>query len=289
MIRVVSSLAIVVGLTSSANADDRIRIAILGLDVSGPSDFESTTIARNLTGGLRGQVRNAPRFQVAPNSNKELIDEKLATGCDSEALACMAKIGKKLGARVLLYGRIAKTHHNGVEGYQLTLHLLDAESQLATPYATWIPLADTTGSELDGWAAKVFLHATAGEAVAAVPLKEPRRALVPAKPGAGWRATSYVSTGAALVLGGAYVFAWQQKSTGNSDAGGWNRALTYTTGPLALAAAGLAIYATYKGFISSGEAAEHGVVGGPNRKRTRFAVTPIVSPDGAGATVRLDW
>lgn len=306
-------LGFVVGLASPAHAENRIKLAVLGLEVAGSVDFESTTIARNLTGSLRGQCKTASRYQVAPNSNTELIDEKVANSCDSEATACMAKIGTKLGARALLYGRIEKRQRDGLEGYQLALKLLDTESQIATPYATWIPLGDAGGSELDGWAAKAFRTVTETTA-APLLLKEARATpihITPTiKPSAGWRAASYASTGAALVLGGTYVYAWQQLQatsygklctedaaggfTANSHkhcgAGARNRGLTYTAGPLALAAAGLAIYATYKGFISSGESAERtNAVGSSRRKRTRFAVTPIVSPDGAGATVRLDW
>ena len=47
-------------------------------------------------------------YQLAPNADKELIDDKLVKQCDDEKPSCMQGIGKDLNADMLLYGRIEK-------------------------------------------------------------------------------------------------------------------------------------------------------------------------------------
>ena len=72
-----------------------------------------------------------------------------------------------------------------------------------------------------------------------------------------------------------------------------NTTLTYVTGLGMGVTAGLAIYAAYKGFISvkgdSGKESSQPIGKSTRKKPTRLTVTPVVSPDGAGATVRFDW
>jgi len=308
-VRLLLPLALVVAFTGRATAEDKAKIAILGIEVVGSIDIDSTTTARNVTSGLRAQVRTNKRFMLAPNSAKELIDEKVATGCETELADCMSKIGKKLGAPWLLYGKIEKKAKDAAPGYQLTLRLLDVEKKSATPWSEWIPLADTGGSELDTWSAKGFNSVTGTEDIAIV-VPDPVRPK-PAKSN-GWRTTAYISGAAAVVFTGIHVYAWRQLSptdggkkcfddangefiaptpadlVDDCEAGKRNKILTWTAGPLALAAGGLAIYATYKGFISKRESST-GTAGKSTRKRSRFAVTPVISPDGAGATVQFDW
>src|SRR5207249_3521260 len=49
-------------------------------------------------------------------------------------------------------------------------------------------------------------------------------------------------------------------------------------------------YFAYKGFISKSERAPAGATTGRRSKPPRnLVVTPVVTPDGAGATLRLDW
>src|SRR5215212_5659983 len=88
------------------------KIAILGLEVvvsGAKADPKDTQHAALLTEALRQRSRSgAGTFELAPNSNRELIDEKLAGNCDTEALVCMAPIGINLGADYLLYGRIVR-------------------------------------------------------------------------------------------------------------------------------------------------------------------------------------
>jgi hypothetical protein len=60
-------------------------------------------------------------------------------------------------------------------------------------------------------------------------------------------------------------------------------------GYTAAAVGGIALFAIYKGFIATKESPTQTTSGRSTRKKKQFAVTPIVSPEGGGATFRLDW
>jgi hypothetical protein len=45
----------------------------------------------------------------------------------------------------------------------------------------------------------------------------------------------------------------------------------------------------YMAFIRDRDHAETRTAGGGHRKRRELAITPVVTPDGGGATVRFDW
>src|SRR5690349_6728141 len=87
------------------------KIAVLGLEVApGPTgavDPEMTQVARDITKELRQRAQSgASPYVIAPNSNKELTDEKLLMSCDNEAASCMVVIGAGLATDLLLYGRV---------------------------------------------------------------------------------------------------------------------------------------------------------------------------------------
>src|SRR4051812_13481909 len=113
MTRVLSltCLVLVLALTTSA-AVAKPQIAVLGLEVIDPSGTptaQDTQVAKDLTDGLRGRAKaNTGQYQLAPGSDKELIDEKLLNNCDDEKPACMSAIGTQLTAAVLMYGRLQK-------------------------------------------------------------------------------------------------------------------------------------------------------------------------------------
>src|SRR5690606_39007245 len=114
-------LALLLLVLAGSSALARPKVAVLGLEVTGTIDQASTTVARELTEGLRSRARSGDGpYQLAPNSNRELIDEKLIKQCDDEAAACMAEIGQEVGADFLIYGRVAKEG----AGYRVTLHVL---------------------------------------------------------------------------------------------------------------------------------------------------------------------
>src|SRR5690348_12613709 len=81
------------------------QIAVLGVELQGnditPQDAQA---AAELTQGLRARAKaGTGPYQLAPGSDKELIDEKMLKGCDSEAPACMASIGGDVNADWLIY------------------------------------------------------------------------------------------------------------------------------------------------------------------------------------------
>src|SRR5689334_15444870 len=78
------------------------KVAVLGLEVSNPGggavDPKDAESAKKLTDELR---RNTGKYDLAPNSNRELQDEKVMGGCDREQPPCMAQIGDGLKAEYL--------------------------------------------------------------------------------------------------------------------------------------------------------------------------------------------
>ena len=121
------------------------KIAILGLEVFGAIDIAATDVARELTTALRSAAANGP-YAIAPNSDKELIDEKLMNDCPDEGRACMTKIGRALNADHLLYGRITRRSPSG--GYQVSLWLLNVNTGHLTSSTDFIPAAESSGTML---------------------------------------------------------------------------------------------------------------------------------------------
>jgi len=118
-----------IALTSSNALANKPTVAILGLEVVDPGgiDATSTSVAHDLTEGLRSRAKaGAGPYQLAIGSDKELIDEKLIHNCDTEAIACMAEIGKNLGANFLIYGRLEKKP----TGYAVTINLLNVDKRV---------------------------------------------------------------------------------------------------------------------------------------------------------------
>ena len=121
------------------------KVAVLGLEVTGAVDQAATTVARDLTEGLRASARagDGP-YSLAPNSERELIDEKLIKMCDDEAAVCMTEIGRDIGADVLVYGSLAKAGAT----YTVSLHVLDVTKQDVTEDVTVSVPATATTAEL---------------------------------------------------------------------------------------------------------------------------------------------
>jgi hypothetical protein len=106
------------------------KLAILGLEVApGPTGVVEpamTQVAKDITKELRQRAQSgASAYVVAPNSSKELTDEKLLMSCDSEARECMAMIGAGLAADAVLYGHVEKRG----EAYRVSLKLLDVKAK----------------------------------------------------------------------------------------------------------------------------------------------------------------
>jgi hypothetical protein len=146
-------------------ADKKEKIAILGLEVQGNRstiDAESTRVAQDLTVALRTRPKAAQGpYQWTPGSEKELFDEKVYGSCENEDKDCMAAIGKKLGADVLVYGRIERKQLAGQAGYQVSLKMLKVGTATMLPgWVEFIPLSETNGTKLQEWARKGYKKIT---------------------------------------------------------------------------------------------------------------------------------
>src|SRR5436190_420839 len=137
-------------------------IAVLGLEVvdaSGTPSAQDTQVAKDLSDGLRARAKaGTGQYQLAPGSDKELIDQKLLNNCDTEAAPCMAAIGNQLGAEVLMFGKIQK---EGKSSYQVTMKVLDVGSKKITKSSTdLIPVSEASGAALQRWAQKIYAKLT---------------------------------------------------------------------------------------------------------------------------------
>ena len=146
---------------ATAPALAKPMIAVLGLEVVDPSGTPSaqdTQVAKELTDGLRARAKaGTGTYQLAPGSDKELIDQKLLNNCDTEAAGCMSAIGNQLGAEVLMYGKLQKDS----KGYQVTLKVLDVGRKSVQKSSTdLIPVNESSGAPLQGWAKKIYAKLT---------------------------------------------------------------------------------------------------------------------------------
>jgi len=307
---VVLGLGAVLLLASTALADDKPKIAVLGLEVQatgGAPDQETTKIARNLTDGLRQRaLSGAGQYTMAPNSERELIDEKLMASCLDEAPKCMAQIGAGLKADFLLYGRVDKTKEKDCE-YRITLRLLDvAKATEPTSSKHCISATTATGNPKQ-WGEKTYAKvvgddsnstattsATTTTTVVTPPPSTPKKSN-------GWKKAAYVSTGVVIVAGlAAGVSALEVNSVGQGDecapkdqpqtkfACKHGNALSATSYAGLGVSIGAAVFTGVAWYMSSRSKERSTVAGKPAKKKT-FAVTPVVTPDGGGATVRFDW
>lgn len=139
---VLAALALFVA-SSDASAQSKPSVAVLGLEVIDDGtgiDPQTTELAKMLTQALReGTRQDVSPYRLAPNSDKELLEVKLLSGCANEARNCMAKIGRDLGADWLIYGKVEKRD----TGYQVTLKLLKVDTTAMERVTTEvIPFAD---------------------------------------------------------------------------------------------------------------------------------------------------
>ena len=130
-------------------AHDKRTIAVLGLE-----GWNGDAVPHELVNDLRDRAKvGSGSFQLAPASDKELVDEKLLHDCEAEAPACMAAIGNDIGADALIYGSITSQR----VGYEVTLKLFDVGHQRVERSSTHLIVAsDSQGPQLAGWAARLY-------------------------------------------------------------------------------------------------------------------------------------
>lgn len=161
------ALALVLIAAIAAPAFAKEKIGILGLEAAiGPNgalDEADTKVARELTDALRERPKQGlGKYSLVPD-RKELVDEKLMAGCNEEKPPCMAPIGAGMGANVLLFGKIEKGKNSaGVDGYTVTLKLIDVDKKIQTGIlqGEFLPLSETKGSQLVDWAVQRYKRIT---------------------------------------------------------------------------------------------------------------------------------
>jgi hypothetical protein len=131
-------LMLLAALTSVASA--KPKIAILGLEVIGSLDPEQVKTAKQLTIGLRERAgAGTGPYELVPNGDKELVDEKLMNNCGTEALICMAPIGISMRADYLMFGNMEKVD----KGYHITIKLIRVATKMPLPtFSEIIPVAE---------------------------------------------------------------------------------------------------------------------------------------------------
>lgn len=152
---------IAVGLGGSVALAGKPTIAVLGLEVvdhNGTPTAADTQAAKDLTEGLRARAKaGTGPYQLAPGSDKELIDQKLLNNCDNEAPSCMSAIGGQIGAQVLMYGRLEKQG----KSYQVTLKVLDVGRKTVIKSSSdMIPLSEANAPTLQAWAKRMYARLT---------------------------------------------------------------------------------------------------------------------------------
>jgi hypothetical protein len=145
-----------------ASAQSKPSVAVLGIEVIDDGtgiDPQTTDLAKMLTQALReGTRQDVSPYRLAPNSDKELLEVKLLSGCANEARNCMAQIGRDLGADWLIYGKIEKRD----TGYQVTLKLLKVDTTAMERVTTEvIPFADNDEKAIrQNWGRSLYKRLT---------------------------------------------------------------------------------------------------------------------------------
>ena len=124
------------------------KVAILGIEVTGGGATDEKTIeaAKQITKGLRREAsRPSGNFDVAPDSDKDLLEIKMLSDCSDEGRRCMSEIGQDLGAQRLIYGKLERKKGH----YDVSLKLLNTETrELEEQLAESIPVDEISGEAL---------------------------------------------------------------------------------------------------------------------------------------------
>jgi hypothetical protein len=143
--------------SAAAIADSKPAVAVLGLEVISQGtevDEEAARFAAALTAGLRhrAMLGKGP-FQLAPNSNKDLLELKLLSSCSDEGRECMSALGREMSAQKLLYGKVERRP----DGYQVSLKLLDVDTEaMERTMSELVAFNQTNGNGAKEWARRLY-------------------------------------------------------------------------------------------------------------------------------------
>lgn len=314
---VASLLYLALGAGGSAWAG-KPRLAVLGLEVvpgpSGAVDPAMTQLARDLTRDLRLRAQSEPGpYVLAPNSSKELTEEKLLMSCDSEATTCMAVIGAGLATDFLLYGHLERKG----DVYRVSLKLLDVKTRTSDVASEDMPVGGPSGTvartlyaRLTGEVQSPSIGTPAVGARGTMPPPAQSSSLV-------WKLSLGTSI-AAAVSGGAYAwyaYEGQQRQVphvnaelDNSDCGrdgqslveqfptidlhAFRRSCTWHTRiymGYAVGAIGVVGAVVSLIMMSRDSGPSEQSPTGTRGRKPNVAIMPVVTPDGIGASLSARW
>ncbi|HEY5925250.1 MAG TPA: hypothetical protein VIV11_26385 [Kofleriaceae bacterium] len=145
----------VVGGTVASAPIGTKKVAVLGLELIGKYGPDAPVVTMVLNTTMREAAKKEGPFAVAPNTDKELVDEKIMNNCASESPQCMAAIGANLGVDKLAFGKIEQTQ----QGYRITVKLLDvAKKSIEGSGDFLMPTAEAEAEGLDKWGREVYLR-----------------------------------------------------------------------------------------------------------------------------------
>ena len=162
--------------TATVAVAGKQKIAVLGLEVkhTGSIDQQSTVVAHDITEGLRTQAKaGTGTFVEAPNSEQELIDQKVMHQCDDERPACMIEIANDLKADYLMYGSITIETDNKQQVYHVTVTLLAVNKKGGAPQSVseYFPVKEAREDKLKAWARKAYKKLTGQESTGTLVVK----------------------------------------------------------------------------------------------------------------------
>lgn len=136
-------------------ASAKPKVAVLGLEVLDKTNVKaSVDAARQLTEGLRAAANaGSGPFEVAPNSQREFLDEKIINQCEKEERDCLLKIAGNFGATSLVYGKVQLGDNK--KSFQVQVFLLSQDKGPAKPSITSVSIS-ASPQELQNAGKKIY-------------------------------------------------------------------------------------------------------------------------------------
>lgn len=123
-------------------ASAKPKVAVLGLESLDKTNAKaSVDAAKAITEGLRAAANAGGPYEVAPNSQREFLDEKIINQCESEQRECLLKIAGNFGATALVYGKIQLADNK--KNFQVSVSILDGKGP-GKPAVTTLPVSSSS-------------------------------------------------------------------------------------------------------------------------------------------------